>query len=115
METTMTMQTHEASGSDWIKDLRAQLEHELATQTARLNELNSTSDDTEWVTAEGHNRSALLASTRQSLTDITEALRRMDEGRYGICEKCGGSIPRERLEILPQARTCVPCRQREGR
>ncbi|HEX6968214.1 MAG TPA: TraR/DksA C4-type zinc finger protein [Micromonosporaceae bacterium] len=111
----MTTQMHETSGSDWIKDLRAQLEHELATHTARLAELNAASDDTEWATAEGHTRSALLASTRQSLTDITEALRRMDEGRYGVCEKCGDRIPRERLEILPQARTCVPCRQREGR
>jgi DnaK suppressor protein len=111
----MTTQMHEASGSDWIKNLRAQLEHELAAQTARLDELNSASDDTEWATAEGHNRSALLASTRQSVADITQALRRMDEGRYGICEKCGNTIPRERLEILPQARTCVPCRQQEGR
>ncbi|HEX5542206.1 MAG TPA: TraR/DksA C4-type zinc finger protein [Micromonospora sp.] len=107
--------TYEASGADWIKDLRAQLEGEFASQTSQLNELTSISDDTEWVSAEGHTRSALLASTRQSLTEVTAALQRIAEGRYGRCEKCDATIPRERLEILPHARTCVPCREREGR
>lgn len=111
----MTTQMHETSGSDWIKDLRTQLEAEVATQTARLQELTEASDDTEWASAEGHTRSALVASTRQSLEDLTAALRRIEEGRYGSCEKCGNTIPRERLEILPHARTCVPCREREGR
>ncbi|HEX5595483.1 MAG TPA: TraR/DksA C4-type zinc finger protein [Micromonosporaceae bacterium] len=107
--------THEASGADWIEGLRAQLEGEHAAQTARLDELSAISDDTEWVSAEGHTRSALLASTRLSLTEVTAALQRIEEGRYGLCEKCGASIPRERLEILPHARSCVPCREREGR
>jgi RNA polymerase-binding transcription factor DksA len=110
----MTAETRSESGSDWIDDLRRALEDEFAAQTARLNELTTASDDNEWATAEGHNRSAMIASTRQALEDVTAALRRIAEGRYGICEKCGGTIPRERLEILPQARTCVPCRQRDG-
>lgn len=111
----MTTETYETAGADWIKDLRTLLEDEFAAQTARLTDLTSVSDDTEWASAEGHTRSAMLASTRQNLADVTEALRRMAEGSYGICDKCGGRIPRERLEILPHARACVPCQQRQGR
>ena len=37
------------------------------------------------------------------------ALTRLREGKYGICESCGISIPIERLEALPHATECVAC------
>jgi len=52
---------------------------------------------------------ALSTSSRQALTDIAHALRRMAEGTYGACERCGGEIPVERLEITPHARYCSSC------
>jgi len=107
----MTIEAYEP----WIGQLRTTLEAEHAAHTERLTELAEASDDTEWESAEGHTRSALLASTQQNLAAVTEALQRIAEGRYGRCEKCGGSIPRERLEILPHARSCVPCQERAGR
>jgi RNA polymerase-binding transcription factor DksA len=54
---------------------------------------------------------ALIDSTRQALADTTEALKRMNNGSYGRCERCRLDIPVERLEILPHARFCVPCQQ----
>ncbi|MBX6765574.1 MAG: TraR/DksA C4-type zinc finger protein [Actinomadura rubrobrunea] len=38
------------------------------------------------------------------------ALARLDAGAYGLCQDCGAQIPADRLEILPYARCCVPCR-----
>jgi DnaK suppressor protein len=37
--------------------------------------------------------------------DVTEALEKMDEGVYGLCEVCNEPIPLERLKALPSART----------
>jgi RNA polymerase-binding transcription factor DksA len=54
---------------------------------------------------------ALITSARQSVADTAHALRRMAEGSYGTCERCAASIAPERLEILPQARFCVPCQR----
>jgi len=44
-----------------------------------------------------------------TLREIEDALRRISEGTYGICEKCGGPIPKARLEIVPHARFCMKC------
>ena len=45
----------------------------------------------------------------QTVAEIDEALRRIDEGTYGTCERCGRPIPDERLEALPTARFDAPC------
>jgi len=34
----------------------------------------------------------------------------MDEGRYGVCDKCGKNIPKARLEVIPWAALCVTCK-----
>jgi RNA polymerase-binding transcription factor DksA len=94
--------------------LRASLSEEFAVQTARLKELTEITADT-GDPAQAHDRAALLAATRQSLEQITGALRRIAEGTYGRCERCGTAIPAERLEILPHAKFCVPCQQKQHR
>ena len=46
---------------------------------------------------------------REKLRHIDEALLRLDEGEYGICEECEEEIPMGRLKIVPFARHCVKC------
>ncbi|MFH9011761.1 TraR/DksA family transcriptional regulator [Streptomyces sp. NPDC017943] len=53
----------------------------------------------------------LAACARMVLTDVEAALRRMDEGRYGVCGLCRGPVAAERLAIVPQARYCGRCQQ----
>ncbi|MEG8275214.1 TraR/DksA family transcriptional regulator [Streptomyces sp. AHA2] len=53
----------------------------------------------------------LVACARMVLADVEAALRRMDEGRYGVCGLCRGPVAAERLAIVPQARYCGRCRQ----
>ena len=46
---------------------------------------------------------------------LAEAMERVREGTYGLCQACGGRIPRRRLEAMPMATLCVPCQeQREA-
>jgi DnaK suppressor protein len=47
---------------------------------------------------------------REKLKNIDEALLRLDEGEYGICEECEEEIPMGRLKIVPFARHCVKCK-----
>jgi DnaK suppressor protein len=52
---------------------------------------------------------ALLERAQQQLADLDDALARVADGTYGICERCGSPIPAERLEAQPATRTCVAC------
>lgn len=47
---------------------------------------------------------------REKLHAIDEALLRIREGEYGICEECEEEIPLGRLKALPFARHCVRCK-----
>ena len=49
---------------------------------------------------------------REHLRLLSSALLRIEQGRYGICESCGGEIPAQRLEAAPDALLCVECRRR---
>ncbi|MFJ8200911.1 TraR/DksA family transcriptional regulator [Streptomyces sp. NPDC096152] len=52
---------------------------------------------------------ALLAQSREHLTELDRALERLDRGEYGRCAGCGEPIPAARLEVRPAATTCVRC------
>jgi|SRR3954451_1903608 len=52
---------------------------------------------------------AMLTSTESELAEVLEAMDRMGRGTYGVCERCGNRIPRERLEARPEARYCIVC------
>jgi RNA polymerase-binding transcription factor DksA len=48
-----------------------------------------------------------LTIVEGELKDVDDALRRLDDGTYGICEECGKPIDEARLEAVPWARYCV--------
>ena len=48
-------------------------------------------------------------SLETRLKDIDSALERIEKGKYGKCEKCLKSIPKERLKVYPEARFCLKC------
>ena len=53
-----------------------------------------------------------LEMKRRELRRIDEALSRLDEGSYGLCEDCDAELAEERLEVLPFATRCVECERR---
>ena len=54
---------------------------------------------------------ALLQMKSETLTKVTEALRRLDEGTYGNCFECGDEISEARLRALPFAVRCKDCEE----
>ena len=49
---------------------------------------------------------------RRLLREVLTALRKLDEGGFGECERCGEPIGEKRLEALPFARYCIDCQRR---
>jgi RNA polymerase-binding transcription factor len=47
---------------------------------------------------------------REKISEIDEALERIEDGSYGSCEECETDIPKQRLLIIPFARLCVNCK-----
>jgi len=52
---------------------------------------------------------ALVSQLEVKLAHVQAALRSIEKGKYGICERCGKEIPIERLEVRPDASLCVTC------
>lgn len=52
---------------------------------------------------------ALLSALEARLASIEDALKAIERGDYGICERCGKEIPEERLEVKPEATLCITC------
>jgi len=50
---------------------------------------------------------SILEQVEAELADVEHALRRLEDGTYGICEACGQPIDEARLEALPAARFCL--------
>ncbi|MBP9821997.1 MAG: TraR/DksA C4-type zinc finger protein [Candidatus Pacebacteria bacterium] len=55
------------------------------------------------------NNTAVEQELKHRLEDIVEAHEKLQNGRYGVCEKCGIDIPLERLLEVPTARFCIKC------
>jgi RNA polymerase-binding transcription factor DksA len=51
-------------------------------------------------------------SDARALTQIVDAIRRIDAGTYGTCVTCGKRIAALRLKVLPAAASCVRCASR---
>ncbi len=46
--------------------------------------------------------------------DVVRALEKIEEGTYGLCDRCGALIPEERLEARPWSVLCVSCASRRA-
>jgi DnaK suppressor protein len=82
-----------------LKELRAQTSGDLIDAA-----LDSVQDEISSQLAEVESR---------ELARIENALERMRNGEYGLCEMCGTNIPLARLNALPYATYCIKC-QREA-
>ena len=95
------------------KALKARLS-ELRTHLAKVDrELHKRLPaDSEDQAIELENQEALEVIKNTETTEIHRieaALKRISEGAYGICAKCGEPIDPKRLKALPTAGTCISC------
>ncbi len=92
------------------KYLKKQVEEEK-----RLgDEWNSPKDFEEWAyfTYVENDLSIKARQKLSRLKEVNEALKRLEDGKFGICESCGGNIEPERLELIPWTRYCSKCARR---
>ena len=116
-----------------ITDLQARLVEErgeLQTQLATLEEdtfattqsemsgdvgLDDESADAGTATFEREKDLSIEQNVRDLLDKIERALKRIDDGTYGICERCGKSIEKARIKALPYVDLCIKDAQAQSR
>ena len=87
--------------------LRAEL-RELGFDEGRTGlEYDANFADTSQVTAERGEAERLALELRETLDEVEAALKRLEDGTYGLCEVCGKPIGEARLEAMPAARLCI--------
>jgi DnaK suppressor protein len=105
--------------------VRAQLEKErmhLTEQLAQLEAGKGTEEEKRESTPFGkrdqgatetlelEKRLTLEKRVRSQLAEIDRTMKRINDGTYGACEKCGRPIDPARLEALPTANMCMVCK-----
>jgi RNA polymerase-binding protein DksA len=94
-----------------IKD-REQVAEELENLRELMRaEVDVEPDEGDAEIFEREKNAALIAVLERKLSDIETALRSIEKGQYGICERCGKPIELARLEVKPDATLCLSCQQ----
>jgi RNA polymerase-binding protein DksA len=88
-----------------------------ATQSDMTGEVGLDDDfaDAGSATFDRENALSIGNNIRDLINQIDNAIRRIDEGTYGTCERCGRPIDAARLKALPHASLCMDCKRREER
>ena len=91
-----------------LADISANVIPETLTASTEIGDLIDQAGD------ERDRELSLLLSGRdkEKLAAIDEALEKIEEGTYGICEECGDKIGAGRLKVMPLARLCVNCQSK---
>lgn len=55
----------------------------------------------------------LASNERKFLFELDDALKKIEEGAFGICEECKSLIAKTRLKAVPYARLCVKCQEKK--
>jgi RNA polymerase-binding transcription factor DksA len=74
---------------------------------AELSSVDQHQADVGTETFEREKDLSILEQVEAELADVEHALRRLDDGTFGLCEACGRPIGEERLEALPATRFCL--------
>lgn len=55
---------------------------------------------------------SLEHSLEKGLDDIETALKKIEDGSYGVCKYCGHNIEPERLKVRPESTACIECKRK---
>ena len=55
----------------------------------------------------------LASAEREMFYELDDALKKIDDGTFGICEECKSTITKGRLKAVPYARLCVKCQEKK--
>ncbi|HUK56551.1 MAG TPA: TraR/DksA C4-type zinc finger protein [Nitrospiria bacterium] len=97
----VTRNLEEQMGHQFSDDLQKRIDHVLDTGDQAMLDMAEELD------------LSLLEMRNKTLRAINEALLRLKEGTYGICEGCGSEILEKRLMVMPFTSFCVECQQKQ--
>ena len=104
---------------DSLNDMKVKLRAEIDSELKAEREGNKDEGmDTYDLASEERDREInfiLSDRERVKVKQIDDALERMGEGSYGVCESCGLEIAEERLTAMPFTRLCRDCQQDQER
>ena len=103
-----------------VEDVRATLQDRLEELKARLNAIETSRsredvlmsmNDDERMSEREHDEvlDRLDKVTHEELEQVQHALQRIEAGTFGICERCGNTISRNRQRAIPEATFCSVC------
>ncbi|MBI4823935.1 MAG: TraR/DksA C4-type zinc finger protein [Nitrospirae bacterium] len=95
-----------------VREAKSEIKNYITGENRQLVE--TALDDGDWSVIDLSEDVSLrkLSTHRETLLKIDEALRKLREGTYGICEDCADEIAPERLKILPFAIYCRDCQEK---
>ena len=104
---------------DMLLKMREELVHEIARRSKATTEpgAQDIGDVLDSVSEERTRELDMILTDREKrkLLQIDDALDRIEDGAYGQCEECGVKIPKARLKVLPFAKFCVECQEKNER
>jgi RNA polymerase-binding protein DksA len=92
-----------------IEDIEAEQEELRLSETSSERSPDPNTAEGGSLAFEIEKELSLYENARNLLAQAEEALVRIDDGVYGLCDDCGKSIPVARLEAIPHTKLCVDC------
>jgi len=96
---------------DILKEVKEEISKYVSGDNKQL--VDTANDEGDWAQVDISEDLSLqrLSAQRKLMYNIDEAIRKIEEGTYGICEDCGEEISEKRLLVLPAATLCVDCQE----
>lgn len=92
-------------------DERTEAEMELSRLREQMQtEIEHDSDEGDPDVYEREKLLAVIQTLEDKIGSIDDAMKALDQGHYGVCERCGAEIGAERLKALPGTTLCVKCK-----
>ena len=110
-----------AKRKETLEKRRAEIIKELAADAVQVAENDydakfvdfGTKDDENAAEVAVFEKNLSLEKTLElSLYNVNKALKKINKGEYGLCEKCGKPIAVKRLEAFPSATSCMKCKKK---
>lgn len=96
-----------------VKEAKAEIKKYISGENRQLVETVMDEGDLSVVDLSEDISLKKLSTHREVMIKIDTALRKLDEGSYGLCEDCGDEISEERLKIMPFAIYCRDCQEKK--
>ena len=100
---------------DAIENIHAENPGSIGEETEELGFQDNHLGDIATATFDREMASTLEENSTHVLVEIDAALGRIENGTYGVCQRCGNPIGEDRLEALPWATLCIDCKRKQER